>query len=87
MNLDDYTEAAEERGAIMEHDGELPREQADKKSREWMMECLARQIFKDFPSLGERRGFLARWEKRHGKDMTDELKGYMASEHAKRKAA
>ena len=42
----------------------------------WRAECLARFVL-DLPTLGERRAFLADFEKRHGAEDTERLKYQM----------
>lgn len=78
MTSGDWHEAAEERAAIMEHDGGLSREVADTYSREWLMECLARELLTW--TLAERREFIDQWSRRHGAVSTDRLKAALTAE-------
>ena len=63
-SLDDWEEVREERAAIAEHDGGLSRDEADTYSRQWLIECLARQIL--LWRSDEGRAFVEDWLVRYG---------------------
>lgn len=73
--LDFDSERYDERAAIMEFDGGLSREEAEKATRKHMHECEVRDCIKRFyPDGNAMAEHLAKIEKRRGKEPADKLR-------------
>lgn len=48
--------------------------------QEFLRDCLARWVIDTYTTLAERRSFLNRWQKKHGANLTEDLKTRIARE-------
>lgn len=81
-------EMAEERAGILEFDGLLTREEAERlgklESEEWRHACEVRHIVA-MASVSERREYLGMVEKRRGKEAGDKLRDSVSREWLRQK--